>query len=151
MSTIEESIDVDVPVSTAYGQWTQFESFPRFMEGIERVEQLDDTHLHWVAEMGGSRREWDAEITAQHPDERIAWRAVEQDGPDGVVTFHKLSDERTRVLVQMHYEPHGLKETAGAMAGSDARQVRDDLASFKEFIEQRGAPTGRWSGDVDNT
>jgi uncharacterized membrane protein len=120
------------------------------MEAIERVEQLDDTHLHWVAEMGGSRREWDAEITEQHPDERIAWRALDQDGPDGVVTFHKLSDGKTRVMVQLEYEPHGLKETAGAMAGSDARQVRDDLESFKELIERRGAPTGRWSGDVEN-
>jgi len=150
MSTIEESIDVDVPVSTAYSQWTQFESFPRFMEAIERVEQLDDTHLHWVAEMGGSRREWDAEITEQHPDERIAWRALDQDGPDGVVTFHKLSDSKTRVMVQMEYEPRGLRETAGAMAGSDARQVRDDLESFKQLIERRGAATGRWSGDVEN-
>jgi len=143
MSTIEETIDVDVPVSTVYSQWTQFESFPRFMEGIERVVQLDDTHLHWVAEVGGSRREWDAEITEQHPDERIAWRAIDQEGPDGVVTFRKLADDKTRVMVQMDYEPHGLKETAGAMAGSDARQVRDDLQSFKEFIEQRDEPTGR--------
>ena len=150
MSTIEESIDVDVPVSTAYSQWTQFESFPRFMEGVERVEQVDDTHLHWVAEVGGSRREWDAEITEQHPDERIAWRALDQDGPDGVVTFQKLSDAQTRVMVQLDYEPHGLKETAGAMAGSDARQVQGDLESFKEFIEQLGAPTGRWSGNVEN-
>ena len=150
MSTIEESIDVDVPVATAYGQWTQFESFPRFMEGIERVEQVDDTHLHWVAEVGGSRREWDAEITEQHPDQRIAWRALDQDGPDGVITFQRLSDAQTRVMVQLDYEPHGLKETAGAMAGSDARQVRGDLESFKEFIEQRGAPTGRWSGNVES-
>jgi len=150
MSTIEESIDVDVPVSTAYGQWTQFESFPQFMDGIERVEQTDDTHLHWVAEIAGAKREWDAEITEQHPDERVAWRAIDQEGPDGVVTFHKLSDAKTRVMVQMDYEPHGLKETAGAMAGSDARQVRDDLESFKQFIESRGASTGRWSGNVEN-
>ena len=150
MSTIEESIDIDVPVSAAYSQWTQFETFPRFMEGIERVEQLDDTHLHWVAEVGGSRREWDAEITEQHPDERIAWKALGQEGPDGVVTFHRLADDRTRVMVQMEYEPHGLKETAGSMAGSDARRVRGDLESFKEYIEQRGAATGRWSGDVES-
>ena len=150
MSTIEESIDVDVPVSTAYSQWTQFESFPQFMDGIERVEQTDDTHLHWVAEVGGARREWDAEITEQHPDERVAWRAIDQEGPDGVVTFHRLSDATTRVMVQMDYEPRGLKETAGAMAGSDARQVRDDLESFKQFIESRGSATGRWSGDIDN-
>ena len=150
MSTVEHSIEVDVPVSTAYNQWTQFEEFPRFMEGVESVQQSDDRHLHWVADIAGVRREWDAEITEQHPDERVAWRALEQGGPDGVVTFHKISDGKTRVMVQMDYEPHGLKETAGAMAGSDARQVRDDLASFKEFIERRGAPTGSWGGNVEN-
>jgi uncharacterized membrane protein len=150
MSTIEESIDVDVPVSTAYSQWTQFESFPQFMDGIERVDQTDNTHLHWVAEVGGAKREWDAEITEQHPDERIAWKALGQEGPDGVVTFHRLDDNLTRVMVQMDYEPHGLKETAGSMAGSDARQVRSDLESFKEFIEERGAATGRFGGNVEN-
>jgi uncharacterized membrane protein len=146
MSTIEESIDVEVPVSTAYGQWTQFESFPRFMAAIERVEQVDDTHLHWVADIGGSRREWDAEITEQHPDERIGWRALDQEGPDGVVTFHKLSDGKTRVMVQMEYEPHGLKETAGAMAAPTRARCATISKSFKEFIEQRGASTGRWAG-----
>jgi uncharacterized membrane protein len=150
MSTIEESIDIEVPVSTAYSQWTQFESFPNFMEGVERVEQHGDTHLHWVAEIGGTRREWDAEITEQHPDERIAWKAVDQDGPDGVVTFHKLGDNRTRVMVQMDYEPQGMKESAGAMIGADDRRVRGDLESFKEFIEERGSATGRWSGEVEN-
>jgi uncharacterized membrane protein len=150
MSTIEESIDIEVPVSTAYSQWTQFESFPNFMEGVERVEQHGDTHLHWVAEIGGTRREWDAEITEQHPDERIAWKAVDQDGPDGVVTFHKLDDNRTRVMVQMDYEPQGMKESAGAMIGADDRRVRGDLESFKEFIEERGSATGRWSGEVEN-
>jgi uncharacterized membrane protein len=120
------------------------------MEGVERVEQHGDTHLHWVAEIGGTRREWDAEITEQHPDERIAWKAVDQDGPDGVVTFHKLDDNRTRVMVQMDYEPQGMKESAGAMIGADDRRVRGDLESFKEFIEERGSATGRWSGEVEN-
>jgi uncharacterized membrane protein len=150
MSTIEESIDIEVPVTAAYSQWTQFESFPQFMEGVERVDQQDDKHLHWVAEIGGTRREWDAEITEQHPDHRIAWKALNQDGPDGVVTFHKLDETRTRVMVQMDYEPKGLVESAGSMIGVDNRRVRGDLESFKEFIEQRGAATGRWSGDVEN-
>jgi uncharacterized membrane protein len=150
MSTIEESIDIEVPVSTAYSQWTQFESFPRFMEGVEKVEQRDDTHLHWVAEVGGSRREWDAEITEQHADHRIAWKALDQDGPDGVVTFHKLDEGRTRVMVQMDYEPQGMKESLGSIAGSDSRRVRGDLEAFKEFIEERGTATGRWSGDFEN-
>jgi uncharacterized membrane protein len=150
MSTIEESIDIEVPVTAAYSQWTQFESFPQFMEGVERVDQQDDKHLHWVADIGGTRREWDAEITEQHPDHRIAWKALNQDGPDGVVTFHKLDETRTRVMVQMDYEPKGLVESAGSMIGVDNRRVRGDLESFKEFIEQRGAATGRWSGDVEN-
>jgi uncharacterized membrane protein len=150
MSTIEESIDIEVPVSTAYGQWTQFESFPHFMEGVERVDQQDATHLHWVAEIGGTRREWDAEITEQHPDHRIAWKAIDQDGPDGVVTFHKLDESRTRVMVQMDYEPHGMVEKAGSIVGVDNRRVRGDLESFKEFIEERGTAEGRWSGDVEN-
>jgi uncharacterized membrane protein len=150
VSTIEESIDIEVPVSAAYSQWTQFESFPEFMEGVERVEQRDDTHLHWVAEVGGTKREWDAEITEQHPDHRVAWRAVDRTGPDGVVTFHKLDDNRTRVMVQMEYELQGAKEWVGSMIGADSRRVKGDLESFKEFIERRGAPTGRWSGDVEN-
>jgi uncharacterized membrane protein len=150
MSTIEESIDIEVPVTAAYSQWTQFESFPQFMEGVERVDQQDDKHLHWVADIGGTRREWDAEITEQHPDHRIAWKALNQDGPDGVVTFHKLDETRTRVMVQMDYEPKGLVESAGSMIGVDNRRVRGDLESFKEFIEERGAATGRWSGDVEN-
>ena len=149
MSKIEESIDIEVPVSTAYGQWTQFESFPSFMDGVESVQQKDDTHLRWIAEIGGSRREWDAEITEQHPDHRIAWKAIDQDGPDGVVTFHRLDDNRTRVMVQMDYEPQGLKESVGSMVGSDDRRVKSDLESFKELVETEGA-TGHWDGDVEN-
>lgn len=149
MSKIEESIDIEVSVSTAYGQWTQFESFPSFMDGVESVQQRDDTHLRWVAEIGGARREWDAEITEQHPDHRIAWKALDQDGPDGVVTFHKLDENRTRVMVQMDYEPQGLKESVGSMVGSDDRRVKSDLESFKELVEAGGA-TGHWNGNVEN-
>jgi uncharacterized membrane protein len=150
MKTIEESIEIDVPVSAVYNQWTQFESFPRFMDGVERVEQKDDTHLRWVAEVGGTKREWDAEITEQHPDHRIAWKAVDQDGPNGVVTFHKLDESRTKVMVQMDYAPEGIKESVGSAAGMDSHRVKGDLESFKEFIESRGGETGSWRGDIEN-
>jgi uncharacterized membrane protein len=150
MKTIEESIEIGVPVSTAYNQWTQFESFPRFMDGIERVEQKNDTRLHWVAEVGGETREWDAEITEQHPDHRIAWKALDEKGPNGVVTFHKLDAARTRVMVQMEYEPEGVKESVGSRFGVDSHRVKGDLASFKDFIESRGSETGAWRGDIEN-
>jgi len=150
MKTIEESIEIGVPVSAVYNQWTQFESFPRFMDGVERVEQKDDTHLRWVAEVGGTKREWDAEITEQHPDHRIAWKAVDQDGPNGVVTFHKLDESRTKVMVQMDYAPEGIKESVGSAAGMDSHRVKGDLESFKEFIESRGGETGSWRGDIEN-
>ena len=149
VKTIEESIEIQVPVSTAYNQWTQFESFPQFMEGVERVEQKDDTRLHWVAEIGGDKREWDAEITEQHPDHRVAWKALDQDGPNGVVTFHKLDDSRTKVMVQMDYEPEGIKESVGSAVGIDSHRVKGDLESFKTFIESRDGETGAWRGNVD--
>jgi uncharacterized membrane protein len=149
MTTIEESIELEVPVSTAYNQWTQFETFPQFMDGIERVEQKDDTHLHWVAKIGGDAREWDAEITEQHPDHRVAWRAVDQYGPNGVVTFHKLDEGKTKVMVQMEYEPEGVRESIGSLLGLDSHRVKDDLDSFKDFIESRGGETGAWRGEVE--
>ncbi len=149
MKTIEESIEVEVPVTTAYNQWTQFESFPAFMDGIERVEQKDDTHLRWVAEIGGDKREWDAEITEQHPDHRVAWRALDQEGPNGVVTFHKLDDARTKVMVQMDYDPEGMKEMLGSALGFDSHRVKGDLESFKSFIESRAHETGAWRGEVN--
>lgn len=150
MKTIEESIDIDVPVSVAYNQWTQFESFPSFMSDIDRVEQKGDTQLHWVATIGGHTREWDAEITEQHADHRVAWKALDQDGPDGVVTFHRLDDARTRVMVQLDYEPDGLAESVGSMVGVGGRHVQADLESFKEMIEASGSETGGWRGDVEN-
>jgi uncharacterized membrane protein len=149
MPTIEESIDVQVPVSTAYNQWTQFEEFPQFMDGVRQVRQQDDTHLHWVAEIGGKEHEWDAEITEQRPDERVAWKAVEGKGNAGVVTFHRLSDEETRVTVQMDYETEGLMETLGSALGSDDRRVRGDLERFKELVESRGRESGAWRGEVE--
>jgi uncharacterized membrane protein len=150
MKTIEESIEIEAPLSTAYNQWTQFESFPQFMEGVERVEQKGDTKLHWVAEVGGEKREWDAEITEQHPDHRVAWKALDQGGPSGVVTFHKLDDAHTKVMVQMEYEPEGVKESMGSFVGLDSHRVKGDLEAFKEFIEGRSHETGAWRGKIEN-
>lgn len=148
MSTVTQSVDVSVPVRTAYDQWTQFEEFPRFMEGVEEIRQLDATHTHWRTKIGGVEREFDAEITEQHPDERVAWNSTS--GPDhaGVVTFHRLSDTETRVTVQLDWSPEGLVEKAGDALQLDERRVKGDLARFKEFIESRGVETGAWRGDV---
>ncbi|HEX2096895.1 MAG TPA: SRPBCC family protein [Solirubrobacterales bacterium] len=147
-ATIEETIEVGVPIETAYNQWTQFEEFPRFMDGVEEVRQLDDRHLHWVAEFGGTRHEWDAEIVEQHPEERVAWRNVDGKENAGVVTFHKVDDRTTRVAVQMDFVPEGLKERIGDALGAPERRVKGDLERFKEFIESRGSETGAWRGDV---
>ena len=127
MKTIEESIEIEVPVSTAYNQWTQFESFPEFMEGIERVEQKGDTRLHWVAKIGGDKREWDAEITEQRPDERIAWKATGGKNNAGVVTFHRLDDQRSLITLQLEWESEGFIEKLGSAIGQDDRQVKEDL------------------------
>ncbi len=150
MSTIEQSIDVEVPVTTAYNQWTQFEDFPQFMEGVKSVRQLDDTHVRWVAEIGGVKKEWDAEITEQHPDERVAWRATDGAENAGVVTFHKLDPQKTRVMLQLEFDPDGILETAGDALGFVKRRASGDLTRFKTFIEQRGTETGAWRGNVDN-
>jgi uncharacterized membrane protein len=150
VSTIEQSIEVDVPVRTAYDQWTQFEEFPRFMEGVESVRQLDDTHLHWVAEVAGQRREWDAEITEQHPDERIAWTSTSGQRNAGVVTFHRLADDRTKVMLQVDHDPEGLLDKAGDALGLVRRQTKADLTRFKELIEARGEASGGWRGDVSH-
>lgn len=148
MATIEQSIEVDVPLSTAYNQWTQFESFPRFMGGVEEVQQVTDTLTHWKTSVGGVDREFDAEITEQHPDERIAWRAIDGKTHAGVVTFHRLSDSSTKVMVQIDWDTETLAEKAGAAVGVDDMQVKSDLKKFKEFIESRGVEEGGWRGDV---
>ena len=148
MSTIEQSIELEVPVQTAYNQWTQFQEFPAFMEGIEEVQQIDETQLHWVAEFGGSRHEWDAEITDQLPDERVAWRNTDGKENAGVVTFHKLDDERSRVMVQMDWVPEGIKEKVGDALGISDRRVKGDLERFKELIESRGRESGASRGEV---
>ncbi len=148
MSTIEQSVEVQVPLSTAYNQWTQFEEFPKFMEGVEEVRQLDDTHLHWVAEFGGRRHEWDAEVTEQKPDERVAWRNTDGKDNAGVVTFHRIGDDTTRVMVQMDYVPEGVIEKVGDAIGAPDRRVKGDLERFKELVESRGQETGAWRGEV---
>jgi uncharacterized membrane protein len=150
MSTIEQSIEVEAPLDRVYNQWTQFEEFPQFMDGVEQIRQLDDTHLHWVAEFGGSRHEWDAEITEQKPDERVAWRATDGKTNAGVVTFHRVDDTTTRVMVQIDWDPEGAVEKAGAALGADDRRVKADLERFKEMIESRGAESGAWRGTVEN-
>ncbi len=149
MSTIEQSIDVAVPVTAAYAQWTQFEEFPSFMEGIDEVRQTDDRHLHWKASIAGVEREWDAEITEQHPDERVAWRSTSGQQNAGVVTFHKLDDGHTRVMLQQDIEPSGMAEKAADALGVIERRAKGDLERFRELIEQRGgAPTGSWRGEI---
>jgi len=150
VSTVTEHVDVDVPVRTAYNQWTQFEEFPRFMEGVNEIHQLDPTHTHWKTEIGGVKREFDAEITEQLPDERVAWKSTEGEKQAGVVTFHRLDDTRTRVTVQMDYEPQGLVEKTGSALGVVGHRVKGDLRRFKDYIEQRGGvESGAWRGDVD--
>ena len=148
MARIEESIEVDVPITTAYNQWTQFEEFPRFMEGVESVTQLDNTHVRWVAEIAGKKHEWDAEITHQEPDSRVAWRATDGKDNSGAVTFQPLGAERTKVEVQMSYETEGLVEKVGSAIGVDDQRVKKDLGRFKELIEGRGGETGAWRGEV---
>jgi uncharacterized membrane protein len=149
VAEVKESIDVKAPLETVYNQWTQFEEFPRFMKGVESVRQLDDTHLHWIAEVGGRRHEWDAEITYQEPDRRVAWRAVDGKYNAGEVTFQSLGPEATRVNLSMMYEREGIVETIGGAIGADDRRIKSDLERFRELIEERGVETGGWRGEVE--
>lgn len=149
MHDILESIDVNVPAETAYNQWTQFEEFPQFMEGVLEVVQLDDTRLRWKAKVAGKDVEWEAEITEQIPDDRIAWTSRGGATNAGVVTFHRLSPHRSRVTVQVRYEPQGALEQAADFLGIVQRRVKDDLDRFKTFIEERGVATGAWRGRVE--
>jgi uncharacterized membrane protein len=148
MATIEQSIDVQVPVSTAYNQWTQFEEFPRFMQDIEEVKQLDEKRLYWRANIGGKIEEWSAHLTEQVPDMRIAWRSDEGARNAGVVTFHRLSDSSTRIMLQLEYEPQGIIENVGDFIGITKNRVKGDLERFKTFIENRGTETGAWRGEI---
>ena len=148
MALIEKSVEVQVPVRTAYNQWTQFEEFPKFMEGVVQVQQLDSTHLHWKAKIAGKEKQWDAVITEQHPDERIAWKSTQGAKNTGVVTFHRLSDQTSKIMLQLDYEPEGVVENVGDAFGAVSLRVEGDLTRFKEFIETRGRESGAWRGDV---
>ena len=148
-TNVLDSIDVAVPVSTAYNQWTQFESFPKFMEGVERIEQLTPTKTHWVTKIAGVEREFDAEVTEQHPNERVAWKTENGIHQSGVVTFHRIDNDTTRVTLQLDHDPQGFVEKAGDALGFVQRRVKGDLAKFKTFIEARGVEEGGWRGDVD--
>jgi Predicted integral membrane protein len=150
METIEKSVEVDVPATIAYNQWTQFEDFPQFMEGIKSVRQVDDTHLEWIAEVGGKEKKWSSEIVEQIPDKRIAWRSTSGTRNDGVVTFHHIAQGKSKIMLQIGYEPDGAVETAGDFLGFTTRRVAGDLKRFKEFIESRGRETGAWRGEVRN-
>ena len=147
-TNVVQTVDVAVPVSTAYNQWTQFESFPKFMEGVERIEQVTPTRTHWVTKIAGVQREFDAEITEQHPDERVAWRTDQGTHQAGAVTFHRLDEKHTRVTLQLEHEPEGVVEKAGDALGIVQRRVKGDLEHFKEFIESRGREEGGWRGEV---
>jgi uncharacterized membrane protein len=151
MAKIEKSIDVDVPVRVAYNQWTQFEEFPQFMEGVDEVTQLEDTRLHWKATIAGQTKEWYSRITEQTPDQRIAWTSEGGTFTAGVVTFHTLDENKTRVMLQMEYDPEGIVEEVGDKLGFVGRRVEGDLKRFKEFVESRGHETGAWRGTVANT
>ena len=149
MSTIQQSVEVDVPVRTAYDQWTQFESFPQFMDGVDEVRQISDTRTHWKISIGGVKREFDAEVFEQTPDQRIAWRSVDGTGHAGVVTFHRLDDTHTRIMLQLDTEPHGVVEKVGDAVGLPRANAKGDLERFKKFIEGLGRETGAWRGGVD--
>jgi uncharacterized membrane protein len=148
MSVIEKSIEINVPVRAAYNQWTQFEEFPKFMEGVKQVKQLDDKHLQWKADVGGKEKEWKAEITEQIPDVRIAWTSRGGAINAGVVTFHRLSDSKSKVMLQMEYDPQGFVENVGDAVGVVTQRVQGDLERFKQYIENRGQETGAWRGTV---
>ena len=148
MSSVEESIEVNVPVSTAYNQWTQFEDFPKFMESVHEVRQLDNKRLHWRADVAGKENEWDAEITEQIPDKKIAWRSMSGPPNGGVVTFQKISPNTTRITLKMEYQPEGPLEQLGDFFGAMRMEARSNLQRFKELLEARGRETGAWRGTI---
>jgi uncharacterized membrane protein len=148
MEKVEKTLDVNVPVHTAYNQWTQFEDFPQFMDGVELVKQLDDKHLLWRAKVGGKEEEWQADITEQVPDQRIAWHSTTGAKNAGLVTFQPQGSNRTRITLRLDYDPEGMVENVGDKMGFMSRQVEKDLKNFKEFIESRGTSTGAWRGEI---
>jgi uncharacterized membrane protein len=148
MPRFEDSIDVDVTVRVAYDQWTQFEDFPRFMEGVTRVVQLDDSTLEWTATIAGQEKVWTAVITDQTPDTRVAWKSTSGAENAGAVLFTSIGPSRTRVTLKIDADPEGLVETVGANLGFLERQVKGDLERFKQYVESRGTPTGAWRGEI---
>ena len=148
MERIQKEFEISVPVRAAYDQWTQFEEFPRFMDGVEEVVQIDNTHLHWRVSVAGKQKEWDAEITEQVPDRLIAWRSVSGTPNAGQVRFEPIAQDRTRILFAMEYQPETAVEKAGDAVGVLSRKVDKTVEDFKEFIEQRGRETGGWRGEV---
>ena len=150
MASVEKSIEVDVPVRTAYNQWTQFEEFPRFMEGVKKVKQADDTHLKWFANLGGREKAWDAEISEQIPDKRVAWHSIDGSDNAGVVTFHYSEPNKCRVSLQMDYDPEGFTENVADFLGIVQHRVEGDLKRFKSFVESQGEETGAWRGEVEH-
>ncbi len=151
MEQVEKTIEVNCPISTVYNQWTQFEDFPRFMAGVKEVRQLDDTHVHWRAELWGKDKEWDAEITEQEPDKRISWKSISGAPNAGTVRFEPLGADRTRVRLVMAYEPEGAIENMGDAMGLVSSRVENTVQDFKKFIESRGQETGAWRGEVDKS
>jgi uncharacterized membrane protein len=148
MATVEKMIDVDAPVSVCYDQWTQFESFPEFMEGVKEVRQLDDTRLHWHAEIGGRDEQWEAKITEQVPDQVIGWQSTTGFQNDGMVRFEALGPDRCRIYLRLDYDPQGIVETVGDKLGFTGMRVQGDLERFKGFVERRGAATGAYRGEI---
>jgi uncharacterized membrane protein len=149
MASVSKTIEVQAPIREVYNQWTQFESFPNFMEGVEEVRQLDDKRLHWRAKVGGKEEEWDAEITEQIPDTRVAWRSITGRQNAGVVDFHRLNDATTQVALQLETETEGIVESIGEKVGVLDRQVQGDLERFRDYISSRGAASGEWRGEID--
>jgi uncharacterized membrane protein len=148
MTRVKETIEVECPIRSVYDQWTQFEDFPRFMDGVESVQQLDDTHLHWKASIGGVRREWDAEIIEQEPDRIISWSSTDGTTNRGTVRFTPAGSGRTTVDLELDFEPEGAAEKVGDTLGIVKARAKGDLKNFKEFIEDRVLPTGEWRGEV---
>jgi uncharacterized membrane protein len=145
---VEKSIEVEAPVNRVYNQWTQFEDFPKFMQGIEQVQQLDDKRLHWTAEIGGKRKEWNAEIFEQVPDQKIAWRSTSGAPNAGIVSFRPIAANRTQVTVRMEYDPEGVVENLGAALGAVGTRIEGDLKRFRDFIQARILETGAWRGEI---
>src|SRR5207302_3463752 len=141
MESIQKSIEIEAPISKVYNQWTQFEDFPQFMEGVERVQQMDDKHLHWIAEVGGKKKEWDAEIVDQQPDRRISWHSTSGTRNSGVVCFQPKDSDHTLVTLEMYYEPDGAVEKTGDALGILSRRVEGDLERFREFIREHRTET----------